>query len=46
LYYGIHETSSILPLNEVVSEFFEVTHVDVSLRDTEIEHVIPQEVNL
>ena len=44
LYYEIHKTSLILPLNAVVSEFFEVTDV-VGLRDSELEHVIPQAVN-
>jgi len=44
LYYEIHKTLLILPLNEVVSEFFEVTDV-VSLRDSELQYVIPQAVN-
>jgi len=43
-YYEIHKTLLILQLNEVVLEFFEVTDV-VSLRDSELEYVIPQAMN-
>ena len=42
LYYEIHKTSLILPSNEVVSEFFEVTDAVVRLKDSEPEYVIPQ----